>query len=90
MTLFTAMENKGKNMIKNIVFDVGKVLVDFDWRGYMDTLGYSPEVYEKVANATVLSQRRTARRRLYISGIIWGTALSSMTMPVPGFAAFRS
>ena len=56
MTLFTAMENKGKNMIKNIVFDVGKVLVDFDWRGYMDTLGYSPEVYEKVANATVLSQ----------------------------------
>lgn len=41
MTLFTAMENKGKNMIKNIVFDVGKVLVDFDWRGYMDTLGLS-------------------------------------------------
>ena len=78
MTLFTAMENKGKNMIKNIVFDVGKVLVDFDWRGYMDTLGYSPEVYEKVANATVLSQ-------------LWNEfALSSMTMPVPGFAAFRS
>lgn len=43
-------------MIKNIVFDVGKVLVDFDWQGFMDTLVFSPEVYEKVANATVLSE----------------------------------
>lgn len=43
-------------MIKNIVFDVGKVLVDFDWQGFMDTLDFSPEVYEKVANATVLSE----------------------------------
>lgn len=43
-------------MIKNIVFDVGKVLVDFDWRGFMDTLDFPPEVYEKVADATVLSE----------------------------------
>lgn len=43
-------------MIKNIVFDVGKVLVDFNWRGFMDTLGLVPDVYEKVANATVLSE----------------------------------
>lgn len=43
-------------MIKNIVFDVGKVLVDFDWQGFMDTLDFSLEVYEKVANATVLSE----------------------------------
>jgi len=43
-------------MIKNIVFDVGKVLVDFDWQGFMDTLGFPPDVYEKVANATVLSE----------------------------------
>lgn len=42
-------------MIKNIVFDVGKVLVDFDWQGFMDTLAFPPEIYEKVANATVLS-----------------------------------
>ena len=38
--LFTEMENKGKSMIKNIVFDVGKVLVDFDWQGFMDTLDF--------------------------------------------------
>ena len=42
-------------MIKNIVVDVGKVLVDFDWQGFMDTLAFPPEIYEKVANATVLS-----------------------------------
>ena len=41
---FTAMGNKGKNMIKNVVFDVGKVLVDFDWQGLMDALGFSAEV----------------------------------------------
>ena len=43
-------------MIKNIVFDVGKVLVDFDWQGFMDTLDFPPKVYEKVASATVLSE----------------------------------
>ncbi len=43
-------------MIKNVVFDVGKVLVDFDWQGFFDTLGFTPEVYDKVANATVLSE----------------------------------
>ena len=53
---FTAMGNKGKNMIKNVVFDVGKVLVDFDWQGLMDALGFSAEVCQKVADATVLSE----------------------------------
>lgn len=43
-------------MIKNVVFDVGKVLVDFDWQGFFDTLDFSPEVYEKVKNATVMSE----------------------------------
>ncbi|MCI8299219.1 MAG: HAD family phosphatase [Lachnospiraceae bacterium] len=43
-------------MIKNVVFDVGKVLVDFDWQGLFDRLGFSPQVYDKVANATVLSE----------------------------------
>lgn len=43
-------------MIKNVVFDVGKVLVDFDWQGYFETLDFSPEIYEKVADATVRSE----------------------------------
>ncbi len=43
-------------MIKHVVFDVGKVLVDFDWQGFFGMLGFSPEVHEKVANATVRSK----------------------------------
>ncbi len=43
-------------MIKNIVFDVGKVLVDFDWQSFFDALGFSPEAYEEVAKATVQSE----------------------------------
>lgn len=43
-------------MIKNIVFDVGKVLVDFNWQGFLDSLELTPEIYEKVAGATVLSE----------------------------------
>ena len=42
-------------MIKNVVFDVGKVLVDFDWQGFFDMLGFEPEVFEAVAKATVHS-----------------------------------
>ncbi len=53
--LFTAMGDKEGNMIKNIVFDVGKVLVEFDWPWYFDMLGFSAETYEKVADATVRS-----------------------------------
>lgn len=43
-------------MIKNIVFDVGKVLVEFDWQSLFDALGFSPEAYEEVAKATVQSE----------------------------------
>lgn len=43
-------------MIKNVVFDVGKVLVDFDWQGFFKSLDFEPEVYEKVADATVRSK----------------------------------
>lgn len=43
-------------MIKNVVFDVGKVLVDFDWQGFFNILKYPPDVYEKVADATVRSK----------------------------------
>ena len=42
-------------MIKNVVFDVGKVLLDFDWQGFFERLQFTPEVYEKVADATVRS-----------------------------------
>lgn len=38
--------------IKNIVFDVGGVLADYHQYDYFNTLGYSPEMAEKLRNAT--------------------------------------
>lgn len=40
-------------MIKNIIFDVGMVLVDFCWKDLMKQLGFVGEVFEAVADATV-------------------------------------
>ncbi len=42
-------------MIKNIIFDVGKVLVEFDWEKAFHTLGFEGETFEAVADATVRS-----------------------------------
>lgn len=42
-------------MIKNIVFDIGNVLAGFNWQEFYRSFGYSEEVYEKLANATVKS-----------------------------------
>lgn len=40
-------------MVKNVVFDIGNVLVKFDWENYYKSFGMSAETFEKVANATV-------------------------------------
>ena len=42
-------------MIKNIIFDVGMVLVDFCWQKVMKQLGFEGAVFEAVADATVRS-----------------------------------
>lgn len=41
---------KKSKSIDNIVFDVGNVLVDFDWKGYMVTLGFDDEVINDLSN----------------------------------------
>ncbi len=43
-------------MIKNIIFDVGKVLVEFDWESAFRKLGFAGETFEAVADATVRSK----------------------------------
>ena len=43
-------------MIKNIILDVGNVLVDYCWKSYIDSLGFSEEVSKRVAEATVLNE----------------------------------
>ncbi|MBO5198585.1 MAG: HAD family phosphatase [Lachnospiraceae bacterium] len=42
-------------MITTIVFDIGMVLADFHWRRYIESYGYSEEVNERLAKATVQS-----------------------------------
>lgn len=41
--------------IDTLIFDVGNVLVNFDWRRYLDSFGFSPETRDAVASATFLS-----------------------------------
>lgn len=43
-------------MIRNIIFDVGMVLVGFSWQMVFEQLGFQGDVYEEVADATVRSE----------------------------------
>ncbi|MBQ1311614.1 MAG: HAD family phosphatase [Blautia sp.] len=47
---------KDEGMIKNVIFDVGNVLLSYDWEDYLASFGFSQEVYEKIADATFRSQ----------------------------------
>lgn len=42
-------------MIKNIVFDIGNVLAGFVWQDFYRSFGYSEEIFQKLADATVKS-----------------------------------
>ena len=44
-------------MIRNIVFDIGNVLVAFRWKDYFADFGYDNETLERLAKATVLSEK---------------------------------
>lgn len=41
--------------IKNIIFDVGQVLVDYDWETYLDSFGFEPAKRERIAKVTFQS-----------------------------------
>ncbi len=42
-------------MIKNIVLDIGNVLIPFSWRHHLDSFGFSDEVKERLAEAVFLN-----------------------------------
>jgi len=42
-------------MIKNIIFDIGNVLADFRWEGFLRDKGFEGEVYDRIVAASVLS-----------------------------------
>ncbi|MDO4343837.1 MAG: HAD family phosphatase [Eubacteriales bacterium] len=39
-------------MINTVIFDIGNVLVSFDWEPSLKSFGFPPEKYEAIANAT--------------------------------------
>lgn len=43
-------------MINTVIFDIGRVLVDFCWEKMFHKLGFEDEVFETIANATVRHQ----------------------------------
>ena len=43
------------SMIKNVIFDVGLVLVEFNWQDYLDSFGFDEEKRERIARATFQS-----------------------------------
>ncbi len=61
MAEFVSLESLGVPIVdplQNIdtaIFDIGNVLIHFDWMGYLKSLGFDDETYEHVANAVFLS-----------------------------------
>lgn len=47
---------KASGEIQNIIFDVGRVLVDFDWEAYLKEFGFPKEEYDKIAEAVFKSK----------------------------------
>lgn len=54
-------KNEGK--IKNVIFDVGKVLVDFNWEEYLKSFGFSKEEEEVIAREVFQSDIWNERDR---------------------------
>ncbi len=42
-------------MIRNVIFDIGNVLTDFRWKEFLEDKGFSGEVLDRIAKASVLS-----------------------------------
>ncbi len=42
--------------IDTVVFDIGNVLAAFDWKSFVDSFGFSPEVNKEIARAVFMSK----------------------------------
>ena len=42
-------------MIKNIVFDIGNVLVDFNVKGFLAGKGFAPDMIRRIVKASLMS-----------------------------------
>ncbi len=50
------MSNYIEKGVKNVVFDLGQVLLKYDWEGYLHSLGYEGELFEIMADAIFRNQ----------------------------------
>lgn len=48
-----AGRNGQEEMIRNIIFDIGNVLTDFRWEGFLADKGFDREMTERIARASV-------------------------------------
>ena len=44
-------------MIRNVIFDIGNVLTDFRWEGFLRDKGFSEEMIQRIAKASVESDQ---------------------------------
>lgn len=63
MKVWGNKNQKAEGEIENIIFDVGRVLVSFDWETYLKGFGFPEEKYEKIADATFRSSTWNERDR---------------------------
>ncbi|MBO5293510.1 MAG: HAD family phosphatase [Lachnospiraceae bacterium] len=43
-------------MIKTVIFDIGNVLVDYNWRGFFEQFDLEPEIFDRLSQASVLNE----------------------------------
>lgn len=70
-------------MIRNIIFDIGGVLVGFDWRAYLESFHFPAEETDAIMKATFLSKAWTELDREVLS---IGEIEDMMTAAAPEYA----
>lgn len=54
--LWGSRKEQNMGTIRNVIFDVGNVLLEYNWSDYLDSFGFPEEKRERIANATFLSE----------------------------------
>lgn len=44
-------------MVNTVIFDIGNVLADFTWKEFMENLGYTGVMFERIAKASVMNEK---------------------------------
>jgi len=54
-------------MIDTVIFDLGNVLAEYDWQGFLGTFGYDRKTYDAVAHAVFLNEDWVNGEEVYAS-----------------------